>query len=59
VRIENAPELALRGVPKRKEIRAMVKLGIAKAQGSVSIPGSLLLAIVTVILIAAVILFKL
>jgi hypothetical protein len=37
----------------------MVKLGIAKAQGSVSIPGSLLLAIVTVILIAAVVLFKL
>ncbi len=37
----------------------MVKLGIAKAQGSVSIPGSLLLAIVTVILIAAVVAFKL
>jgi hypothetical protein len=37
----------------------MVKLGNAKAQGSVSISGSLLLAIVTVILIAAVVLFKL
>jgi hypothetical protein len=37
----------------------MVKLGNAKAQGSVSIAGSLLLAIVTVILIAAVVMFKL
>ncbi len=37
----------------------MVKLGIAKAQGSVSMPGSLLLAIVTVSLIAAIVLFKL
>jgi hypothetical protein len=37
----------------------MVKLGVAKAQGSVSLPGSLLLAIVTVILIAAIVLFKL
>ena len=37
----------------------MVKPGNAKAQGSVSITGSLLLAIVTVILIAAIVLFKL
>jgi len=37
----------------------MVKLGFAKAQGSVSIPGSLLLAIITVTLIAAVIIVKL
>jgi len=37
----------------------MVKLGIAKAQGSVSVTGSLLLAIITVTLIAAVITVKL
>jgi hypothetical protein len=37
----------------------MVKLGIAKAQGSVSMSGSLLLAIVVAVLIAAVITFKL
>ena len=33
----------------------MVKLGLAKAQGSISISGNLLLAIVTVTLTAAVI----
>jgi hypothetical protein len=37
----------------------MVRLGVAKAQGSVSMPGSLLLAIVTVFLIAAVVAFLL
>jgi hypothetical protein len=37
----------------------MSKLGTAKAQGSVSIPGSLALAIVTAILVAAVIVVKL
>ena len=37
----------------------MSKLGRAKAQGSVSIPGILLLAIVTVILTATVIVVKL
>ncbi len=37
----------------------MGKLGVAKAQGSVKISGSLLLAIVTVILTAAVLAFKL
>jgi hypothetical protein len=37
----------------------MLRLGTAKAQGSVSIPGSLLLAIVTVLLIAAVVIFRL
>jgi hypothetical protein len=37
----------------------MRKLGVAKARGSVSIAGSLLLAIVTVILVAAVVLLKL
>jgi hypothetical protein len=37
----------------------MVKLGSAKAQGSISIAGNLLFAIVVVILIAAVILAKL
>jgi hypothetical protein len=37
----------------------MLRLGTAKAQGSVSMSGSLLLAIVTVILIAAVVMFKL
>jgi hypothetical protein len=59
VRIENAPELELRGVPLRKETSAMVKLGQAKAQGSISITGNLLLAIVTATLIAAVIIVKL
>jgi hypothetical protein len=37
----------------------MSKLGNAKARGSVTIPGILLLAIVTVILVAAVIVVKL
>jgi hypothetical protein len=37
----------------------MVKLGQAKAQGSISITGNLLLAIVTATLIAAVIIVKL
>jgi hypothetical protein len=37
----------------------MVKLGNAKAQGSVSMSGSLLLAIVVAVLIATVITFKL
>ena len=37
----------------------MVKLGNAKAQGSVSMSGSLLLAIVVAVLTAAVITFKL
>jgi hypothetical protein len=37
----------------------MVKRGIAKAQGSVSITGSLLLAIITTTLIAAAITVKL
>ncbi len=37
----------------------MVKLGTAKVQGSVSIPGNLLLAIVTVTLTALVVLVKL
>jgi hypothetical protein len=37
----------------------MVKLGNAKAQGSISIAGNLLFAIVVAILIAAVILAKL
>jgi len=37
----------------------MVRLGTAKAQGSISIPGSLLLAIVVATLTAAVVLFKL
>jgi hypothetical protein len=37
----------------------MGKLGRAKARGSVTITGSLLLAIVTVILVAAVVLLKL
>jgi len=37
----------------------MSKLGNARPQGSVTIPGILLLAIVTVILVAAVIVVKL
>ena len=37
----------------------MMKLGTAKLQGSVSIPGNLLLALVTVLLIAAIVLVKL
>jgi hypothetical protein len=37
----------------------MLRLGTAKAQGSVSMSGSLLLAIVTVLLIAAVVIFRL
>ncbi len=37
----------------------MVRLGVAKAQGSVSMPGSLLLATVTVFLVAAVVAFLL
>jgi len=37
----------------------MGKLGNAKAQGTVTIPGILLLAIVTVILVAAVVVVKL
>jgi hypothetical protein len=37
----------------------MVKLGNAKAQGSISIAGNLLLSIVVVALVAAVILAKL
>ena len=37
----------------------MAKLGTAKVQGAISIPGSLLLAIVTVTLTAVVVLVKL
>ena len=59
VRNENAPEFELRGDSKERRFRAMGKLGNAKAQGTVTIPGILLLAIVTVILIAAVIVVKL
>jgi len=58
-RIENAPELVAPGRSVRKETRAMRRFGTAKARISVTIAGSLLLAIVTVILIAALVTFNL